>query len=156
MNGLALAVLVLTSGGARSHLALPDWAGAQALQVQDVLGDALSESALRAAGVEEPWSPPACIGDTCQPRVSVPGFEPRIDTRGKRTELFVSALERMDAGILATVARSMAVAGVRLEYKPPQLQQAVPGRPGAGRVELLVRWRLDAWHDPVWRTPLAR
>jgi hypothetical protein len=156
MSGLALAVLVLVSGGARSQLALPDWAGAQALQVQHGLDGTLSESALRAAGAEEPWSPPACIGDTCQPRVSVPGFEQRIDMRGKRTELFVAALERMDAGIVATVARSMAVAGVRLEYRPPQLQQALPGRPGAGRLELLVRWRLDAWNDPVWRAPGTR
>jgi hypothetical protein len=152
MSGLAVVLMALVSGGGRVDLAVP---GPGDVAV-GALDGALTEVALRAHPAETPWTPPACIGDTCQPVVSVPGYEPRIDVRGKRTEFFVSTLERLDAGLVAVVARSMATAGVRLEFTPAQAQAPVPGRTGAGRVELVVRWRLDAWHAPHWLFPAAR
>jgi hypothetical protein len=152
MNGLALAVLVLVSGGARSPLALPDWAGLDAFPGRPGLAGTLAAVPLEAG---EPAGPPPCIGDVCQPRVSVPGFEPRIDPRGRRTGLLVSALERMDAGFLAVIARSVATAGLRVDYRPPQTEPTVPGRPNNGRLDVHLRWRLDAWHGPVWRPARA-
>src|SRR5512136_3028214 len=118
MSGLAVVLMALVSGGGRVDLAVP---GPGDVAV-GALDGALTEVSLRAHAAESPWTPPACIGDTCQPVVSVPGFEPRIDVRGKRTEFFVSTLERMDAGLVAVVARSMSTAGVRLEFSPPQAQ----------------------------------
>jgi len=152
MGGVALALLVLVSGGATSNLALPYFGRSRASEASPGLDGALTESALRTAVAADPWSAPPCIGDTCQPPVSIPGWhEPKIDMRGKRTEFFVSALEHMNAGFVATVARSMATTGIRLEYRPPQAQDAIPGHRNPGRIELMVRWRLDSWHGPVWQ-----
>ena len=151
MGGVALAILILVSGGATSGLVLPDWGSAPAFVASQGLDGALTESALRAVGAAATRSPPPCVGDTCQPRVSIPGHEPRVDVRGKRTELFLSALERMNAGFVTTVARSVATAGIRLDYQPPRGQDANSRHPNAGRFVLIVRWRLDSWHGPVWQ-----
>jgi hypothetical protein len=150
MNGLLIAVLVMASGGAPPPLAAPDWTRLDGMATGASLSGALHPEALRASGAIEAQGPPVCVGEVCQPRVSVPGFEPRFDSRGRRTDLLASTLERMDAGFVARFARSMATSGVRLDYRPPQVERAVPGRPNNGRLEVLVRWRLDAWHGPVW------
>jgi hypothetical protein len=73
--------------------------------------------------------------------------------RGKRTELLVSALARMNAGFVTTVARSVATAGIRLDYQPPGAHDASSRHPNAGRFALIVRWRPDSWHGPVWQAP---
>ena len=93
---------------------------------------------------------PACFADVCQPRVAVPGHEPRYDSRGRRTELALALLDRLDAEPLAGAARTVAATGLRLDWVPPQMDRAAPGHTGFGRVTVLVRWRLDAWSGPVW------
>jgi hypothetical protein len=153
MGGVAAAMLLLMSRGTGPGFALADWSRAHAEAPPGALAGLLDAAALRAAPGSTPWSPPPCIGDTCQPRVSIPGYEPRIDLRGKRTEFFVSTLERLDVGAVTSVARSIALSGVRLDYQPPQAQDPAPGRGGAGRFALMVRWRLDSWLAPVWAAP---
>ncbi len=103
----------------------------------------------RAAGA------PPCSGEVCQPRVAVPGYEPQYTIRGKRTELTLMVLDRLALEPLATVARFVARAGIRLDYTPRQLDLTEgPGsRSGWGKAQVLVRWRLDAWNEPLfaWR-----
>ncbi|HEY7724569.1 MAG TPA: hypothetical protein VH880_04500, partial [Anaeromyxobacteraceae bacterium] len=100
----------------------------------------------------EAAAPPApCAGDVCQPRVSVPGYEPRFSTSGLRTRLTVSALDALRIEPVATVARWLEATGVRLDYTPAALDAAQnPGTPGASHFKVLMRVRLDAWGTPVW------
>lgn len=94
---------------------------------------------------------PSCVADVCQPRVAVPGFEQHISTRGKRTELAVKLLDRARLEPFASVFWFLAASGLRLDYTPPQFENAVDtGRGGWGHVQLLLRWRIDAWNEPVW------
>ncbi len=96
-------------------------------------------------------APPPCVADVCQPRVTVPGFDQRVSIRGKRTELAVKLLDRARIEPLATAVWLLAATGIRLDYTPPQLESALDsGHGGWGHVQLLVRWRVDAWNTPVW------
>jgi hypothetical protein len=96
---------------------------------------------------------PACRAEFCQPRVAIPGQEVRFDTRGKRTEMALAALDRLQLGTLSTLARAANTAGVRVDYLPPQLDSLSAGRGGFGKLAVGVRWRLDAFHGPVWIAP---
>jgi hypothetical protein len=93
---------------------------------------------------------PACRAEFCQPRVSIPGQEVQFDTRGKRTEMALSAIDRLQLGTVSTVARAANTAGVRVDYLPSQLDSGSNGRGGFGKLAVGFRWRLDAWNGPVW------
>jgi hypothetical protein len=97
-------------------------------------------------------SPPPCIGDTCQPRVAVPGYEPRLSTRGKRTELAAHLLDRANLEPLASISHFLVVTGLRLDLTPAALDQSAltSGSGGKGHVQLMLRWRIDAFGKPVW------
>ncbi|HTP50992.1 MAG TPA: hypothetical protein VMK42_09855 [Anaeromyxobacteraceae bacterium] len=90
----------------------------------------------------------ACYLDVCQPAVALPGQEARFDVRGRRTELALSMLASLNAEPFSGVARSIALAGVRLDYLPPQMDSGP--HTGFGKVNLSVRWRLDAFGEPDW------
>jgi len=96
--------------------------------------------------------PPPCVGDVCQPRVAVPGFEPRVSTGGKRTELAARLLDRANLEPLASVSHFLLVTGLRLEVKPSALDLSRPtnGSAGWGRAQLMLRWRIDPLGKPVW------
>lgn len=95
---------------------------------------------------------PACSGDVCQPRVSVPGFDPQVSMRGRRTELALALLDRAHVEPLATVVWVMAATGLRLDYTPATFDRGVVsyGHGGWGHLQVLVRWRIDALNTPVW------
>lgn len=94
---------------------------------------------------------PACRAEFCQPRVSIPGREQAIDTRGKRTELALAAIDGLRIGTVSTIARAINASGVQVDYRPPQLEAATGGRGGGlGKLNVGIRWRLDAWSGPVW------
>jgi hypothetical protein len=138
---LAAMALHLVIGAGLGHAAgeVPGWARAELL-LPPVAG-------LRAEAPARSDNP-ACRAEFCQPRVSIPGSEPRFDARGKRTEIALAALDRLQAGPLSTVARAANRAGVRVDYLPPQLDTA--GRGGLGKLSVGFQWRLDAWHGPIW------
>ncbi|WP_242344490.1 hypothetical protein [Anaeromyxobacter terrae] len=95
--------------------------------------------------------PPACVGDVCQPRVSVPGYEPRLSSRGRRTELAAHLLARAHIEPLASVAHFLAVTGIRLDFTPAVLDTGLSRGPeGWGHAQLMLRWRIDAFGKPVW------
>ena len=119
--------------------------------------------ALSAMTLSEPWtptpagrsgftSPPACSGDVCQPIVAVPGFEPRLSIRGKRTELVVKLLGRARVEPLATVMWALAATGLRVDFTPASFEPGSlsSGHGGWGHLQVLLRWRLDAANGPVW------
>ncbi len=85
---------------------------------------------------------PLCALDVCQPVVNVPGFEPRWDVRGRRTELFLSLLDRMDLGAISSTARWIAATGVTVDYRLPDREQAI-------QVDVYMRWRIDAFGTPL-------
>ena len=111
-----------------------------------------------------PWAPvatspragpgaPACSGDVCQPRVAVPGFEPKLTMRGKRTELALALLDHARVEPLATLVWVMAATGLRLDYTPAVLDEGGGlsyGHGGWGHLQVLLRWRIDAESAPVW------
>ena len=139
----ALALQLLLSGGL-GHLPgeVPGWAqpGLPDLAVVRVLAVAPSDG-----------GNPACRAEFCQPRVSIPGRDTSFDTKGKRTELALAAIDRLQLGAVSTVARAVNTAGVRVDYVPPQIDAWSGGRGGGfGKLAVAVRWRLDAWHGPVW------
>ncbi len=150
----ALLVLALDVGSARYRvpdLGLPasSWTADRA---------APSPARLEAASDPRPDAgaavPPPCAGDVCQPRVSVPGYEPHFSARGLRTRLTVSALTALRLEPVATVARWLEVTGVRLDYTPAALDAAAnPGSAGVAHFQVLLRWRLDARGAPVWAAP---
>lgn len=93
---------------------------------------------------------PACSGEVCQPRVAVPGFEPKLSTRGKRTELVVSLLGRARVEPLATVMWALAATGLRVDFTPGSFDRGLSsGRGGWGHLQVLLRLRLDADNEPV-------
>ena len=87
---------------------------------------------------------PLCVLGVCQPVVVVPGFEPRWDARGSRTELFLSLLNRMDLGAVSSTARWIGGTGVTVDYRLPDRQQAV-------QVNVAMRWHIDAFGAPLAR-----
>jgi hypothetical protein len=100
----------------------------------------------------EASAPPPCLGDVCQPRVAVPGYEPRLSTRGKRTELAAHLLDRANLEPLASVSHFLVVTGIRLDVTPAALDRSTltNGSAGRGHVQLMLRWRIDAFGKPVW------
>jgi hypothetical protein len=100
-------------------------------------------------------APPPCIGDFCQPRVAIPGWKPNIDPRSGSNGLLIVVAERLPLGPVSTVARVAGIAGLRVEYRPPQVG-LLPGDPArGGRFMVGLRWRLDAWSGPNWVRFLA-
>jgi len=151
---LATAILVLACTGPKlipavAHVAVP-----RTVPESPGLDAALTESALSSFGAKASTSPPACIGNTCQPRVSIPvsGFETKIDVRGKGADFVATTLERMDAGLLATAARVIAVSGLRLEIQPLRGDEYLPMRSrwGMRQASVMFSWRIDAWGGPVF------
>jgi hypothetical protein len=140
---LAALALQLVIGGGVGHapFELPGWAHPDA-PLPPV-------ASLRAERPSEDTNP-ACRAEFCQPRVSIPGREVQFDTRGKRTEMALSAIDRLQLGTVSTVARAANTAGVRVDYLPPQLDTGSNGRGGFGKLSVGFRWRLDAWNGPVW------
>jgi hypothetical protein len=87
----------------------------------------------------------------CQPRVWVPGFEPQFSIRGKRTELFLAALDHVELEPITTVAWYVAASGFELDYTPGNLDGPAPGgRIGWGHLAVYLRWRIDACNTPVF------
>jgi hypothetical protein len=97
---------------------------------------------------------PACSGDTCQPIVAVPGFEPTYTIRGKRTELAMRLAARFPVEPFTSIFWWLAASGLRLEWTPPQLAPGSypPGYGGFGFVGVELRWRIDALGAPVLPT----
>jgi len=93
---------------------------------------------------------PACRAEFCQPRVSIPGREQEFDTRGKRTELALATIDGLRIGVISTLARAVNAAGVQIDYQPGLLDSQNAGRGWFGKLNVGVRWRLDAWNGPVW------
>jgi hypothetical protein len=96
-------------------------------------------------------APPPCALDICQPRVAVPGYEPRLDQQGRRTELFLALLDRVQFEPIASMAWAIAATGVRLDFRPRQLDtsQDVVARPGWGSLRVWLTFRIDATNAPV-------
>jgi hypothetical protein len=65
----------------------------------------------------------------------------------------LAAPDRLQHGPLSVLARAANTAGVRVDYLPPQLDSMSSGRGGFGKLAVGVRWRLDAFHGPVWIAP---
>lgn len=89
---------------------------------------------------------PACAGDVCQPRVAVPGHEPRF--RGGRTDVFLALLSRSPLRPVSAIARQVADSNLRVDFSPSFGQSS---ERGWGRVVVSLRWRLDASNAPVAR-----
>jgi hypothetical protein len=140
---LAALAMHLAIGGGVGHAPgeLPGWARPDA-PLPPV-------ASLRAERPSEDTNP-ACRAEFCQPRVSIPGREVQFDTRGKRTEMALAAIDRLQLGTVSTVARAANTAGVRVDYLPSQLDSGSNGRGGFGKLAVGFRWRLDAWNGPVW------
>ena len=52
---------------------------------------------------------------------------------------------------MSSIARVVNATGVQVDYRPPQLEAATGGRGGGlGKLNVGIRWRLDAWSGPVW------
>ena len=140
-------VFELVIGGAIGHAALgklPDWAR------PDLLPTSVMELRSEAGAT---GSSPACIAEFCQPRVAIPGREPEFDTAGKRTELALAVIDGMKIGVVSTIARAIQTAGIQVDYRPAQLESDSNARRGFGKLNVGVRWRLDAWHGPTWLGP---
>jgi hypothetical protein len=149
MGSVLVALLLVLQGGGRPPLAdVPDWATATP--------PASAIASLRPVGPSQEGGP-ACIGDVCQGAVSLPGSNPSYDGAGKRTELALALLHRMDLGAVSSIARTVAVSGVRVDYRPPQIDILGGGQGGGyGKVKVVLRWRLDAFLTPDWSDPLPR
>lgn len=114
----------------------------QDVVVPALLGPGASARAERA-------TPPACLGDVCQPRVSVPGYEPRYG-RAHRSELFVLALDRAHVEPFATIGWALVATGLRFDYTPVAFDGPNSGGHGWGSVFLRLRVRVDADNVPVF------
>jgi len=141
------AALLLTAqgGGGPADLSVPTWAPFP--QGEFALNSLNSRAALRLAARSQERETPACLDDVCQPRVALPGVDPSFDLRGKRTEFALAVLDRLDAGAISDVARTIALTGVRVDYTPPQ---GLDTRAGFGSFNVFVRWRIDAFGTPSW------
>ncbi len=93
--------------------------------------------------------PPPCLGDVCQPRVSVPGYEPRYG-RSRRTELVALALERARLEPFATIGWALVTTGIRLDYRPAAFEGPNSGARGWGAVFLRFRLRMDAYNTLIF------
>lgn len=93
--------------------------------------------------------PPPCLGDVCQPRVSVPGYEPRY-LRPSRTEFTALALERAHLEPFATIGWVLVETGIRLDYTPVVFDGPNSGGHGWGAALLRLRLRLDAHNRLVF------
>ena len=141
---VAFVALQILIGAGLGHApgAIPEWA-----QPESLPGPVAELRAVATTGGENP----ACRAEFCQPRVTIPGREQAIDTRGKRTELALAAIDRLRLGTVSSIARAVNAAGVQVDYRPPQLEAATGGRGGGlGKLNVGLRWRLDAWSGPVW------
>jgi hypothetical protein len=149
MGFVAVAVLLVLQGGARPPLGeMPSWA--------EGTPPASAIASLRPAGPSQDGGP-ACIADFCQGAVLLPGSNPAYDTAGRRTELALAMLDRMELGAISSFARTAAVTGLRIDYRPPQIEALGGGRGGGyGKVKVVLRWRLDAFLTPVWSDPFSR
>lgn len=140
---LALVTLQIVIGAGLGHAAgeIPVWAqpGSPDAAIAQFPGES------RSGGDN-----PACRAEFCQPRVSIPGREQEFDTRGKRTELALAFIDRLQIGAISGIARAINTSGVRVDYQPPQLDSGSNERGGYGKLNVGVRWRLDAWSGPVW------
>jgi hypothetical protein len=149
MGAWLAAVLVVIQGGAQpAPPEMPEWAAA-------------TPPASVLAGVRpvgpRPDGGPACIGEVCQGAVSLPGANPTYDGAGRRTELALAVIDRMDLGALSSIARTAAVSGLRVDYRPPQLEALGGGKGGGyGKVKVVLRWRLDAFLVPSFADPFPR
>ncbi len=95
-------------------------------------------------------SPPPCLGDVCQPRVSVPGYAPAYTMRGARTRLTLEALDRLRIEPVSTVAWWLVTTGVRFDYTPAAVDSALSGGTGVARGQIALAWRIDAWGSPTF------
>lgn len=104
-----------------------------------------------ASGRDLGTATPACSGEVCQPRVAVPGFQPQVSMRGKRTELVLALLDHARIEPLATVVWMIAATGLRVDYTPAIFDQGGTsyGHGGWGHLQVLLRWRIDAVNAPV-------
>ena len=93
-------------------------------------------------------SPPPCLGDVCQPRVSVPGFDPKF-SRPSRTELAAVYLERARLEPFATMAWLLLATGLRFDYNPPAFDGPSQAPTSWGSVFVRVKFRIDADNVPV-------
>jgi hypothetical protein len=109
-----------------------------------------ADAALGAADGPRAGAPgaPPCLGEVCQPRVSVPGFDPTYE-RPSRTELALSYLDRVRLEPFATIAWALLVTGLRVDWNPPILDGASQAPSGWGSVFVRVRLRVDADNMPV-------
>lgn len=92
---------------------------------------------------------PPCLGDVCQPRVSVPGYEPRY-LRPSRTEFAALALERAHLEPFATIGWALVATGIRLDYTPVALDGPNSGGHGWGSAFLRLRLRMDAYNALIF------
>lgn len=133
--------------------------GGPAPSLREEMIFAAARQAVRPAGLPSPAppreggageSPPPCLGDVCQPQVSVPGYAPAYSTRGMRTRLTLEALDRLRIEPVATVAWWLAATGVRLDYTPAAVDSAISGGTGVARGQIMLAWRIDAWGSPAF------
>jgi hypothetical protein len=106
-----------------------------------------------AAKASDDGGPPPCVADVCQPRVAVPGYEPRLSARGKRTELAAHLLDRAGLEPLASISHFLVTTGLRFDYTPGALERDTlsKGAGGWGHVQVTLRWRVDPLLKPVRR-----
>ncbi len=140
---LAVMALQILTGAGLGHAPgeIPAWAHPDAPGVQ---------VAWVGAQAGEGGGNPACRAEFCQPRVAIPGRDPSFDTRGKRTELALAAIDHLQIGVVSSVARAIKTSGLQVDIRPSQLETGSVNRGGFGSVNVGVRWRLDAWHTPTW------
>ena len=91
---------------------------------------------------------PPCLGEVCQPRVSVPGFDTGY-SRASRTELAVAYLERARLEPFATIGWALLATGLRLDYSPPSFEGASRAPQHWGTFFVRVKFRVDADNVPV-------
>ena len=103
---------------------------------------------LEVGGRAEAAATPPCLGDVCQPRVSVPGLSAPI-LRPSRSELAAVYLERAHVEPLATVAWILLASGLRLDYGPPELQGPSQAPSRWGTLFVRLKLRVDADNLPV-------
>jgi hypothetical protein len=83
--------------------------------------------------------------------VAVPGYEPRLSPRGKRTELAAHLLDRANLEPLASISNFLVTTGLRFDLRPAALDQSTATNgSGGNRFQLMLRWRIDALGKPVW------
>ena len=97
-----------------------------------------SGAALRAPGGDRSGAP-ACAGEVCQPRVSIPGQQAAF--RGSRSEAALAFFARCPFEPISRAARFVVDRNLRVDYYPAS--GPIPDR-GWGRLVLSLRWRLGA------------